>query len=67
MEFCYTQKGRLDVLPYAKEETEENVRGCMCAIVQVPAVDPSNKTPKESGSGVFWIIIILDFPEADIF
>ena len=40
---------------------------CMCAIVDVPALDPSDKIPKESGSTAFWIIIILNFSEADIF
>lgn len=39
---------------------------CMCATVDVPALDVSNKIPKESGSTVFWIIIILNFSEADI-
>ena len=34
---------------------------CMCEIVEVSTADPSNKIPKESGSSVFWIVIILNF------
>jgi len=50
-----------------KRERRTHMGECMCAIVEVPTLDPANKIPKESASCVFWIIIILNFSEADIF
>lgn len=70
MELWCPQKGRLNVPPLhmqRKRKGRTHTGVCMCAIVDVPALDPSNKIPKESGSTAFRIIIILNFSEADIF
>lgn len=50
-----------------KRERRMHMGACMCAIVEVPALDLSNKILKESGSSVFWLIILLNFSEAHIF
>lgn len=68
MKHC-TQTGRPNVLQHSKKrKTRMHVGMCMYAITGVPAGGPQEKFPRNQAPVcVFWMIIILNFSQADIF